>query len=153
MEPEADFIKQASIENIPFEDNTFDLIVSTDLIEHLPDSVLDNGLSEMNRVLVNGGNAIVTTLLEEKLENNACKCPECGEIFHRIYHVQSFTKDELIKRFENAGFSIEKIIVTHLGMYSMHPIILSLTKMFYKIFPLEIRKLFKKDILIVASKK
>lgn len=154
LNPQDDGIVKASVEEMPFEENTFDAAISTDLIEHLPDSVLDNGLKEIHRVLKPGGEVIITTLLEENLEKLACKCPSCGEVFHRIYHLQSFTKNELVERIEKTGLVVKKIKLTHFGMFSKYPTILALLNFFQikHFLPADFKKLFKKDIIIIAQK-
>ncbi|MEP6811358.1 MAG: class I SAM-dependent methyltransferase [Actinomycetota bacterium] len=49
----------ADIQNIPFEDESFDLVVSLETLEHVPDP--DRGLAELVRVTRRGGRLIVTT--------------------------------------------------------------------------------------------
>ncbi len=51
--------RQADACSLPFESGTFDLVVSSECIEHTPDPRL--ALSEMARVLRKGGHMIVTT--------------------------------------------------------------------------------------------
>lgn len=41
---------QSSATNIPFENNTFDVVVSSDFFEHLPEEDIDQVYSEMKRV-------------------------------------------------------------------------------------------------------
>jgi ubiquinone/menaquinone biosynthesis C-methylase UbiE len=45
--------KQGSAYELPYEDNFFDIVVSSDVIEHLED--MPKYLSEINRVVENGG--------------------------------------------------------------------------------------------------
>jgi len=44
---------------LPFADNSIDILISSEVVEHLPDPVL--ALAEMQRVLKSGGYAMVTT--------------------------------------------------------------------------------------------
>ncbi len=55
--PDAKVIK-GDIENIPFEESSFDVIIATEIFEHLPDS--GAVVSELWRVLKQGGSLIVT---------------------------------------------------------------------------------------------
>lgn len=48
-----------SIMEMPFEDNTFDFIVSSEVIEHIPDASL--AIHELHRVLKPGGTLVLTT--------------------------------------------------------------------------------------------
>ena len=51
-------IKIASIESLPFSENTFDCVISSEILEHIPD--VDKGLKEINRVLKPGGTLLIT---------------------------------------------------------------------------------------------
>ncbi|MCF7834543.1 class I SAM-dependent methyltransferase [Candidatus Gracilibacteria bacterium] len=80
--------------NIPLEDNSCDLIVSFETIEHILE--YDNFLSELKRVLQHGGKLIIST-------------PNFrGEIIKNKYHVSNFTTDLFIKTVSNF-FNIENI--------------------------------------------
>lgn len=52
------FVVQADAKKLPFSDNFFDLIISVQLLGHLPSPV--NGLKEMSRVLKKGGQLIIS---------------------------------------------------------------------------------------------
>ena len=49
----------ADIQNMPFPDNTFDVVISLETLEHVPDP--DKGLTELLRVTKPGGRTIVST--------------------------------------------------------------------------------------------
>jgi SAM-dependent methyltransferase len=53
-----DGVRQASLEDLPFEDDRFDLITATDVIEHLDDDV--GVLRELRRVAAPDGRLVVT---------------------------------------------------------------------------------------------
>jgi ubiquinone/menaquinone biosynthesis C-methylase UbiE len=57
--------KQADCRTLPWEDNTFDLYVSSYLFDLLPDTELRQALKEMGRVLVPDGYAILVTMTTE----------------------------------------------------------------------------------------
>jgi len=56
-----DHVKLGSIADIPFGDNTFDAISAFDVIEHVHPKETEKAISEMYRVLKNGGFLILTT--------------------------------------------------------------------------------------------
>jgi SAM-dependent methyltransferase len=58
--PEAD-LHAAPLDRIPFGDEEFDLVVSLDVLQHVPDDVLDESLKELRRVLRPGGALLVRT--------------------------------------------------------------------------------------------
>jgi len=145
---------KGNIINMPFPNNFFDAVICTDVIEHLTDEILDVGLREIYRVLALNGQAIFTTLLDEVVEKNVCKCPKCGYVFHRVRHVQKFTRDELENRMRNAGFYINKVKTTHLGAYSQYHFVTSILKIpqIEYFFPKSIKPLLNKDIILLCSK-
>lgn len=51
-------VQEGSLEDIPFEDGRFDLVLATDVIEHLPDD--GPALVEMRRVSAPGGRLLIT---------------------------------------------------------------------------------------------
>lgn len=80
---------------IPFPDSAFDYVIMTEVLEHLSDTVLEETLIEVRRVLEAGGQFIGSVPADEDLKASLVICPHCGERFHRWGHVQSFTKDRL----------------------------------------------------------
>jgi len=78
------------LENLPFADDTFDAVVVSEVLEHLTSELTRSGLFEIRRVLVYGGEIIGTVPCEENLADGVVVCPECGEVFHKVGHLQSF---------------------------------------------------------------
>jgi SAM-dependent methyltransferase len=101
--------KVGSIENLPFPDNVFDAVVVSEVLEHLSDESLENGLSEIARVLRRGGRIIGTVPARENLDEQFAVCPECGKQFHRWGHVQSFTITRLT-RILGQKFVVQKVV-------------------------------------------
>lgn len=81
---------RGSIEQMPFDDDTFDFVVASEVLEHLNDGQLDKGRKEVFRVLKNRGYFIGTVPYCENLSLNFVVCPRCEENFHRWGHEQSF---------------------------------------------------------------
>ena len=88
----------------PFPDGTFDLVISTEVVEHLNDQDLDLMLKEANRLLAPGGYICVTTPNNEDLAENHVMCPDCGCVFHRWQHVRSWTPHSLQERLKQYSF-------------------------------------------------
>jgi SAM-dependent methyltransferase len=82
-----------TIEALPIASESIDLVVSTEVFEHLTPEVMDTGLQEIQRVLAHGGALIGTVPYRERLIDNEAYCPHCKLVFHRWGHHQSF--DEL----------------------------------------------------------
>jgi SAM-dependent methyltransferase len=78
-------------QSIPFPGSQFDVVVMSEVLEHLTDEVLNSTLVEVRRVLKPDGYFIGTVPANEKLLDNRAVCPHCGKSFHRWGHVQSFS--------------------------------------------------------------
>ncbi len=83
------------ISNLKFEDESFNTVFCCEVIEHLPQRILNKSCKELTRVLRKGGHLIVTAPYKEKLELS--KCPQCGK--HMWGHVRSINKRYLKKLF------------------------------------------------------
>ena len=82
-------------QEIPFENNYFDGVIMSEVIEHLNDDVINQTLVEINRVLKTTGLFIGTVPNNEDLKEQIVVCPKCGDIFHRWGHIQSFSQNRL----------------------------------------------------------
>jgi len=81
---------------IPFPDRQFEVVVMSEVLEHLADDVLNATLGEIRRVLSQGGRFIGTVPADENMLDNRVMCPHCGESFHRWGHLQRFSEERLI---------------------------------------------------------
>ena len=84
-------------EELPFEDESFDLVTALDVVEHLDDDI--GGLKEMNRVMKKSGRALIFVPafmwlwgVQDDISN------------HRI----RYTKKQIVERLEKSGFEIER---------------------------------------------
>jgi SAM-dependent methyltransferase len=78
-------------QDIPFPDQHFDVVVMSEVLEHLDDVTQQQTLVEVARVLAPQGQFLGTVPAEENLAASLCVCPCCGEQFHRWGHVRSYT--------------------------------------------------------------
>ncbi|MGK7887260.1 MAG: class I SAM-dependent methyltransferase [Crocosphaera sp.] len=109
--------KTGIIEKIPYDDNTFDIVFCSEVLEHLLDEQLDIGLKEINRVLVKGGYLVGTVPFNENLLANKVVCPNCGNRFHKWGHHQSFDVERLQSIF-SLNFKTETIKVIYFVSWS-----------------------------------
>lgn len=93
---------------LPFDDECFDLVVMSEVLEHMPDTELQKSVSELRRVLKPKGRAVITFPSNEKLEDNECKCPECGLLFHKVGHKQSWNRRKIETMFSNLRISVTR---------------------------------------------
>lgn len=89
----------ASVDDLPFEDKSFDMVLSSQVLEHLPDGVLEQATLEMDRVAKRY--LLVSVPYREALETRLVRCKGCGEVFHPDYHCRAFTERDLAKLFTN----------------------------------------------------
>lgn len=78
------------IESLPVDPQSVDVVICTEVLEHLTTDALEGGLSEIRRVLKPGGLLIGTVPYRENLAQNQVFCPDCKKTFHRWGHQQSF---------------------------------------------------------------
>jgi ubiquinone/menaquinone biosynthesis C-methylase UbiE len=81
---------QGRIEELVFEDEQFDFVVASEVLEHLTTQQSEEGLAEIHRVLRPGGWFIGTVPYKENLGSNIVYCPNCNSEFHRWGHMRSF---------------------------------------------------------------
>ncbi|MGI8542196.1 MAG: class I SAM-dependent methyltransferase [Aridibacter sp.] len=94
-------------EELPFEDETFDVVTALDVVEHLDDDIA--GLREMFRVLKKGGKTLIFVPafmwlwgVQDDISN------------HRI----RYTKKQIVERLEKAGFEIERATYANITFFA-----------------------------------
>ena len=95
---------RANVEELPFSDGEFDLVLCSQVIEHLLD--VDAGLRELARVLRPGGTLILTTDNERNLVTRALYL---GRLDHQRgfdFPHRAFRADELRSRIRAAGLDV-----------------------------------------------
>lgn len=85
----------------------FDTLFCTEVLEHCDDSYLAIVLSNVERLLRPGGNAVVTVPNNEMLAKNLIYCPFCDTEYHQVQHQRSFTKISLRATLERHGFHVD----------------------------------------------
>lgn len=95
-------IIEGDVESIKFEENTFDVVVLNDVIEHLHDPM--NTLLEINRILKNEGIVVIFTMDAGSL--NAKLTGKRWTFIGPHAHLYYFTKKTLHSIIENSGFNI-----------------------------------------------
>jgi len=99
-------IVKADATELPFKDNSFDVVGLFDVIEHLDDPTV--ALKETRRVLVEDGIAVVTVPAREEL---------WSYYDERALHRRRYTKDALISEFKQAGFSPLSVEYMFMALY------------------------------------
>ncbi len=95
----------------PFEENTFDLIVSRYAFHHFPNS--KSAVEQIYRLLLPGGRVLISDPVRAAEDR--------GEIMDRFMrikrdgHIRFYARDELEELFAAVGFSVEKQTITHMA--------------------------------------
>lgn len=93
-----DDVMNASVTDLPFDDETFDLIVCNDVIQHVPDD--QRALDEFRRVLKPGGLLNIRTNCKLGIDEN--KAAEAED--YRMY-----TSEELHRKIEAVGLEMDQL--------------------------------------------
>jgi SAM-dependent methyltransferase len=106
---------RANLESLPLPDASSDVVLCTQVIEHLLDPA--RGLAEIARVLASGGRAIITTDHRRNLVTKTLNLPRTvavGVLGLRGRHVpvdwpeRTFTVAELVRLVQDAGLHVER---------------------------------------------
>ena len=100
-----------------YEDNSFDVILLIETIEHLRTDLLTKTLEIIYRLLKPGGFIFVTTPFNEDLKAHSVFCPFCDAAHHHMQHVQSFTIERLSSVLKNHKFKPVEVNNTDLLYY------------------------------------
>jgi SAM-dependent methyltransferase len=107
-----DGVQEAELDALPFPDSSFDLLVATDVIEHIEDDVAV--LRELRRVAAPRAQLLITTPAYRWLWS-------AHDDEHQ--HKRRYTRRQLVKRIREAGWSIE--IATYFNTLLLGPIALA----------------------------
>ena len=85
----------ADIEKIPVKDNSFDLVICSEVVEHLKEPAYSKAIREITRV--SSKYLILAVPNKEQLSIGKSYCPKCKVKFHVNNHYHSFTVKKLSK--------------------------------------------------------
>jgi 2-polyprenyl-3-methyl-5-hydroxy-6-metoxy-1,4-benzoquinol methylase len=84
-----------TIAALPFADATFDVTITSEVLEHLTAQDRAQGMAEIARTLKVGGTLIGSVPYREDLQMNTDVCPNCRHVFHRWGHTTSFDLEDV----------------------------------------------------------
>lgn len=104
-------VKHMDVQNLPFDDNYFNLIICNHVLEHVYDE--EKAMKEIYRVLDKGGTAILqvpfSPVLEKTISDPSITDPKVlEEKFGQKDHVRLFGKD-YVSKLESCGFVVDTL--------------------------------------------
>lgn len=102
---------QGRLEDVPWPAGTFDLVLISEVLEHLNAVEGASAVAELHRVLRVGGIMVGTVPFAEDLKAQMVVCPGCAAHFHRWGHQRSFDRTTLGESL-SPHFSIAEVRVT-----------------------------------------
>jgi len=111
------------------DDQLFDTVIMTDVIEHIIPEQLDFTLEHVKSRLNPGGTVIITTPNNEDIGLGICYCPICNHTFHRWQHLLRFSGEDLEELMTAKGFTTKHL---HLVDFSYNRIIIEENKILKK---------------------
>jgi len=97
---------QGSAIHLPFRDESFDLVIATEVLEHFGMDDFNVAVREATRV--SHKYVMITVPYRENVEGGLCLCADCGQTFHRYGHMRSFEKCDL----ETIGDGLKASLIT-----------------------------------------
>lgn len=89
---------RASSAFLPVRDKSFDIVFSSEMLEHLPGELLADTVQEFQRI--SRKYILITVPNDEYLQQSFVKCYNCGFVFHVYGHINRFSKATLTALFE-----------------------------------------------------
>jgi methyltransferase family protein len=90
----------ADLQSLPFRDNTFDIVICTEVLEHLSEDVLLKGVRELQRV--SRRYVLVSVPYKQRVWNEMFRCANCGFLYNRMGHLHYMDDQKLAALFEGA---------------------------------------------------
>lgn len=96
---------EASVDALPFEDKSFDCVIASDVLEHLPSGMFEAALGEIARVARR--HIVINCPHREDLVQLQARCARCATVFHASHHVRSVSEDDVVAWFP--GYTAEHV--------------------------------------------
>lgn len=119
---------RASALDLPFDDHSFDLALSSEMLEHLNSQDLHQAIRELKRISRRW--ILITVPHREQLAASDVKCAACGRVFNANGHLQSFNLRRLQNLFSH--YRISKQLITGPQTRDYQPVFLKLRQVLGK---------------------
>jgi ubiquinone/menaquinone biosynthesis C-methylase UbiE len=89
----------ANVKKLPFADNSFDLVICSEVLEHLNDVIFQDSLKEISRI--SSKYIMISVPYKEQLFRGIIKCYSCNKYYHLFLHKRSFSDRDFHKILPN----------------------------------------------------
>ncbi|MDD4031584.1 MAG: class I SAM-dependent methyltransferase [Bacteroidales bacterium] len=93
---------QGDITSLAFADKSFDLVICTEVLEHIPPNMLETACAELLRVT--SRYLLIGVPYRQDLRVHATRCVHCKSINPTTGHVNTFDRERLMSLFGNRQF-------------------------------------------------
>jgi ubiquinone/menaquinone biosynthesis C-methylase UbiE len=90
---------KADTSDLPFVDDSFDLVFSSEVLEHIPDTEFEKTVLELKRV--SKKYIMISVPNAENVNKSLIQCVACDYIYNRSYHFRGFNKISLRSLFSD----------------------------------------------------
>lgn len=94
----------ASIDNLPFREGVFDAVCILEVLEHLEIEIQKKGLEDVDRILCNKGNLVISVPYKESIIQT--KCIHCGKDTPLYGHLHSLSELDIQKILPHADYRL-----------------------------------------------
>lgn len=105
----------ASATALPLPSNSFEVVVSTEMLEHISEPNHQQAIEELQRVT--SGRLIITVPNAENLERALICCADCHCVYHPHGHLRSYSRQSTLSLFP----SMKSVTITTLGRRRFRP--------------------------------
>ncbi|MBE0664056.1 MAG: class I SAM-dependent methyltransferase [Bacteroidales bacterium] len=119
---------QCNCNDLPFADGAFDMVLSSEMLEHLEENVYQETIAEIRRVARKY--ILISVPDSEHIQRDLIKCTNCGYFYNMNYHQRSMNTNLLMNAFNGYKFIQERT-----GGPLVKPSFRWLTKLKHKLAP------------------